>query len=130
MSFFKLQISFPLNFASYYNYIIPLKLCSWNIVCFGQKEPVNVQFFKLLSAVMKFHPILHAIWVLSVRMKIHQILHVKLESETTSQFFFKLCITFQCHERQLFCIFLAETLYDLCKRSLSKSKMSDFWLLR
>ena len=69
--------------------------------------------------------ILHAIWLLNDRMKIHQILHVKLESETTSQFFFKLRITLQCHERQLFCTFLVETLYDLCKRSPAKSKVSD-----
>ena len=34
-----------------------------------------------------------------VLLKIHQIPHVKFESETTSQFFFKLWITLQCHER-------------------------------
>ena len=61
--------------------------------------------------------------------KIHQILHVIFE--TTSQFFFKLSITLQCHERWLFCTFLAETLYDFYKRSSSKSKNSGkFHLLR
>ena len=36
---------------------ITLKFSSWNIKCFWQKEPINVQFFRLLSALMKFHPI-------------------------------------------------------------------------
>ena len=49
--------------------------------------------------------------------------------ETKCQFFFKLYITLQCHERQLFCPFSAETLYDLDKSSPSKCKISDFWLL-
>ena len=44
--------------------------------------------------------------------------------------FFKLCVTIQCHERLLFCTFYAETLYDLNKKSPSKSKISDFWLLK
>ena len=35
--------------------------------------------------------------LLSGWMKIHQIPHVIIE--TTSQFFFKFCITLQCHER-------------------------------
>ena len=45
--------------------------------------------------------------------------------ETTSQFFFKLCITIQCHERQLFCTFLAETVDDLDKRSPEKFQTFD-----
>ena len=40
--------------------------------------------------------------------------------ETTSQFFCKLCITLQCHERYFFCTFLAETVHDLDKRSPSE----------
>ena len=47
--------------------------------------------------------------------------------ETTSQYFFKLCITLQYHEREPF---LAETLYDFDKKSPSKCKTSDFQLLR
>ena len=49
--------------------------------------------------------------------------------ETASQFFFKPCITLQCHDRQLFCTFLAGTIHDLDKRSQSKCKILDFWLL-
>ena len=60
--------------------------------------------------------------------KIQQIPYVIFES--TSQFFFKLCITVQCQERKLFCTFLAKTLYDFYKRSPSKCKILDFQLLK
>ena len=48
---------------------------------------------------------------------------------TKSQFFFKLCITHQCHETLLFCTFSSEILYAWDKRSSSKCKFSDFWLI-
>ena len=51
--------------------------------------------------------------LLSGWVKLHQITHVIFE--TTSQFFFKLCIILQCHERELFCNFLAKTLCNLDK---------------
>ena len=66
--------------------------------------------------------------LLSGWVKIYKIPHVIFE--TTSQFFFKLCITLQCHERLLFCTFLAETLYDFYKRSQSNCKILGFLLLR
>ena len=34
-----------------------MKSFSWDIICFGQKEPIKVQFFRLLSALMKVHSI-------------------------------------------------------------------------
>ena len=40
--------------------IILLKFCSWNIIYFWQKEHIDVQFFRLLSALMKVHGIPHA----------------------------------------------------------------------
>ena len=46
--------------------------------------------------------------LLSARIKIYQI---PVSFETTNQFFFKLCISLQCHEPQLLCAFLAEILY-------------------
>ena len=55
--------------------------------------------------------------------KIHQIFHVIFE--TVIQFYFKLCIAFQCHEREFFCAFLAGTLYDFYKRSPSKCKILE-----
>ena len=53
-------------------------------------------------------------------MKICQIPHVIFQAK--SQFFFKFCITLQCHERSLFCTFLAQTIYTLLKRSPLKCK--------
>ena len=66
MSFYKPQVSFPLNFAlsfsvSFRN-IISVKLSSWKIMCLGQKDPIRVKLFRLLSALMKVHPILFAIF--------------------------------------------------------------------
>ena len=66
MSFYKPQVSFPLNFAlsfsvSFRN-IISVKLSSWKIMCLGQKDPIRVKLFRLLSALMKVHSILFAIF--------------------------------------------------------------------
>ena len=131
------------------------------------------QFFRLLDALMKVHPIPRVIFettrsgfiqilhhlsvswkitplyflaqtsntldknnprreifrLLSGWVRIQQIFHVIFE--TSILFYFKLCITFQCHERELFCTFLYGTLYDFYKRIPSKCKISEkFWLLR
>ena len=40
-------------------HIVSLKFSCWNIICFGQKDPINVQFFRLLGAQMKGHTIPH-----------------------------------------------------------------------
>ena len=63
----------------------------------------------------------------TARVKIYQISHVIFQ--TKSDFFFKAWITLQCHERELFCTFLAETLYAVSKSSTSKCKFSDLPLL-
>ena len=86
--------------------IIPLKLSSWNIICFWQKEPINVQFFRLLSALMKVHPFLHAIF------------------ETTRSGF----IQFFIKMSQRITV-LAQTSSTLDKKSPSKSNFQIFaWL--
>ena len=77
------------NFASMVSVMPPLFFLSQTFI-FWTKRAHRIEIFRLLSG-----------WV-----KIHQIPHVIFE--TTSQFFFKLFITLQCHE-QLFCTFLAET---------------------
>ena len=64
--------------------------------------------------------------LLSGWVKMHQIPYVMFQ--TTSQFFFKLFINLQCHEK-LFCTILAETVHDLDKSSPSECKISDFRLL-
>ena len=83
MSFFKPQVSFPLilQHFSVSWHIIPLKFSNWNIICFGQEEPINVQFFRLLSALKKFT----------------QFLMPFLKPK--GQGLFKFYITVQCHER-------------------------------
>ena len=43
-------------------------------LCFGQKEPIKVQIFNFLSALMKVHPILHASFE-TTRSRFIQILH-------------------------------------------------------
>ena len=77
-------------------------------------------FDKNISSKCKFSdfPLLE-FWV-----KIHQISHVIAKNE----FWFS-WITLQCHERQLFCTFLAETLYASDKSSTWKCKFSELSLL-
>ena len=61
--------------------------------------------------------------LLGTWVKNHQIYYVIFES--TSQFFFKICIALIT----LLYFFFVETVHDLDKRSPSKCKISDFWLL-
>ena len=58
-------------------------------------------------------------------LKFCQIPHVILES--TNQFFFKFCISLQCHQTKLLYTFLAQTLYTLFKRNLLKCKFLRLW---
>ena len=51
-----------------------MKFSSWNIICFGQNDPIKVQFFRLLSALMKVNPIPHGIFEIT-RSGFIQILH-------------------------------------------------------
>ena len=57
----------------------PLYLFRSNVTYFAQKEQIKVKILKILSAQVKTHQIL-------------------LIFETTNQFFFKFCITLQCHD--------------------------------
>ena len=61
--------------------------------------------------------------LLSGWVKIHKIPVVIFE--TMGHFFFKLHIMLQCHERSLFCTFLAGTLYYFDEGSPSKCQISD-----
>ena len=55
-------------------HIIPVKFSRWNIIWFGKTEPIKVQFFRILSALMKVHPISNAIFE-TARSGFIQILH-------------------------------------------------------
>ena len=63
------------------------KCSSWNIICFGQKERIKVQFFRLLSALMKVHPLPHAIFE-TTRSGCIQILHHCLVSWKITSLYF------------------------------------------
>ena len=78
MSFLEPRVSFSLNFASLfrsrkYNSSAFFHL---NFICFGQKDPIKVQIFRLLTACMKTNQIPYVIF------------------QATCQFSFKICITF------------------------------------
>ena len=51
-----------------------MKLFSWNIIYFGQKQPIEKQIVRLLNAPMKVHLIAHAIFE-TARSGFIQILH-------------------------------------------------------
>ena len=71
---------------------------------FRQKDPMKVPILTLSRVSMKICKIPDVIF------------------QTTSHFFFKFCMTPQCHELQLLCTFLGETLYTLHKKDQSKCK--------
>ena len=88
-------------------HMIPMKFSSWSIICFGQKEPISVQFFRLLSALMKVHPSSHAIFE-TTRLGFIQILHHCSASWKRTPLYF-----------------LAQSLYTSTKKPIEK-KFSDF----
>ena len=68
-----------------FSQLLALKLTKFHVIfqatspfslqlCFGQKEPIKVQIFKFLSALMKVHPIPHASFQ-TTRSRFIQILH-------------------------------------------------------
>ena len=73
---------------------------------------------------------LHTFYSISSKCKFAEFPLVALKfTKFLMSFFFEVWITLQCHERQFFCSFLAETLYAIDKSSASKCKFSDFLLL-
>ena len=80
------------------------------IFYFRQKDPMKVLILRLSSVLMKICKIPHVIF------------------HTTSQIFFKFCMAPQCHELQILCTFLGQTLYTLHRNE--QSKYNYFRLLR
>ena len=74
------RINFSLYHSSVSWDITPLYFFIWKFICFGQNKPIKVQIFRLATACMKINQILHVI------------------CQATTQFFFKFCITLQCHD--------------------------------
>ena len=82
MSFLETRISFSSNFASLFSVMKRNTSVFFhlNLICFGQKDPIRVEIFRLST----------------VRMKINAIPYVIFQA--TSQFSFKFCITLQSHD--------------------------------
>ena len=108
MSFFKPQVSFPLNFAS------PSSVMTKNsseiflaeLLRFGQQKPIKVQILRLLCALMKVHPIRHASFE-TTRSRFIQILHhFSVPWKISTQYFF------------------SSNLY-----TLDKKQFSNFWVV-
>ena len=67
--------------------IISLKCSDWNIVCFGQKEPMKVQFFRLLSALTSLPNSLYHFWNHKVRVYSNFALLFSIMKDNSSVFF-------------------------------------------
>ena len=105
MPFSKPKFSFSSYFVSLFrvmkDYVSELRS---NVKYFAQKEPIKMNILRIFSA----------------QVKTHQIFVI---FETTNQFFGGgFCIKLQCHEIYILYDYLAEILYTLNKRILSKSK--------
>ena len=91
-------------------HIIPLKFSNWNIICFWEKEPINVQLFRIFSVLMKVHPIPRAIFE-TTRPKFIQILyHCSMSWKITPLYF------------------LSSSLIYFGQKWPIKVKLLDFWL--
>ena len=89
---------------------IALKFSSWNI-CFGLKESMNLQFCKLLSAPMKFHPIPHVIFETTRSGFIWILDHCSLTCKIAPMWFFSSILTYLGQEEPI------------------EVKFSDFWVV-
>ena len=90
---------------------IPMKFSSWNIICFGQIEPIKVQFFQLLSALMKVHSIPYVIFE-TTRSSFIQILHHCLVSWKIN-----------------FLYFCSSNLVYFGQKEPIENKLSGFWVV-
>ena len=106
MSILKQQVNSSSDFASFFtamthNFSLNFQL---KLFLLWIKGPHQIPSLRLSSAMVKICQIPHVIF------------------QTTSKFFLKLWITFQCHERYLLCTFLGQTLNTLHNRNKWKCK--------
>ena len=104
MSFFKTQVSFPLNFASLFIVMTDNSFKNFlaEALCALDKRPIKVQFVKLLSALMKVYPTSHAILDTSRSGFIQILHHSSLSWKMTSLYFFSWTLIYFGHESKLF----------------------------
>ena len=111
--FWNHKVRVYLNFASLFSVMkdnSSVFFFSSNLICFGQKEPIEVKFSDFRVDGWKFTKFL------------------KSYLKPQVSFYLKFTSLFSV-TRELFCTFLAETLYDLDKRNPSNCKISEFRLL-
>ena len=99
-----------MHLASVSWHIVSLKFFSWNIISFEQKQPTNVQVFKLWCPLMNVHPLVHAIF------------------ETTRSEFVQFCITLWCHQ-DISSVFLSSSLIYFRQKEPIEVNFSNFWVL-
>ena len=104
MSFFKPQVSFCLNFATPFS-AMTLKIFNWNSVCFGQKQPISVQFSEF--------------WVLYWKFTQFLMLFLKPQSQGLSKF----CITGSVSWKMTPLYIFSSSLIYLGQ------KLLDFWVV-
>ena len=90
-------------------YKIHLQFSSWKIICFIQKEPMKEQFYRLLSALMKVHPIPHAIF-------------------ETTRIYLNFVSLFSVMKDNSSVFFSSKIIYSE-QRESSKVKFLDFWMV-
>ena len=113
MPFSKPQVRFPLilHCLSVSWHIIALKFSSWNIIYFGQKEPIKVQFYRLFSTLMKVHPISHVIFEITGSRFIPILYHCSVSWKITPLYFF------------------GSNLVHFGQKEPIKVKFSEFWVV-
>ena len=108
MSILNWQVSSSSYFSSVFSVITynSSVSCTSCILYFEQKDPMKIPILILSSVLMKICQIPHAIF------------------QTTSHFFFKFCMTLQCHKilHDSSRLFLGQTFYILHKMGQSKCK--------
>ena len=106
MSILKRQVSSSSVFVSFFivmkhNYTVNLKLIHFLLWTKGSYQSSNFDTFEYSGENLQ---------------------NLSLFSKQQVSFFFKFCITLQCHERQLLRTFLAQAIHNLLKRSPLKWK--------
>ena len=90
MLFFKPHVRVFFKFASPFSVMThnSSEIFIWNITFFGPKKPISVTLFKLLSVLMKLHPIPHAIFETTRSEFIQFLYHCSIAWKITPLYFF------------------------------------------
>ena len=101
---------------------------SWGLWCCHIDKSIPLQILHYSSLTWHITPLqilrLYLFYlgqILTLSSALMKICHIsQVFFQTTSQFFFKICISLQCHERWLICTFVAQTINTLVTGSQLK----------